>query len=235
MKKNFQFIEEIAYERQTKDTWLLFKILSEFVDGFELLRQLGPAVSIFGSARLPSTHPYAKLTRKVSEEITLAGFSLISGGGPGLMEASNKGARRGISLFKKKHPKKEAPVSVGLNILLPHEQASNRFLDIAVNFKFFFARKVMFAKYAQAFVIMPGGFGTMDEIFEAVTLIQTKKMSPMPIIMVGTEYWSGLMEWINTTMIKNKTVSNKDLGLIQLTDDPKEVVKIIRNSLKPKH
>ena len=223
---------ENPYERTTRDTWLVFKIMSEFVDGFELLKQVHPAVSIFGSARLNKKSPYWKMAERVSYEITNSGLSLVSGGGPGLMEAANKGARRGINDYKKKHPKKEHPVSVGLSIKLPFEDGGNKFLDVEVQFKYFFVRKVMFAKYACAFVILPGGLGTLDELFEAMTLIQTHKMEKFPIVMMGTEYWSGLLEWMKKTQVKQKTIRMSDLEHITLTDDPKKAVEVIKSHIK---
>ncbi|MBN8554986.1 MAG: TIGR00730 family Rossman fold protein [Deltaproteobacteria bacterium] len=227
-KSKSQLLFQSPYERTTRDTWLIFKIMSEFVDGFELLKPAANAVSIFGSARFTPKSPYWKMAEKVSYAITAAGLSLISGGGPGLMEASNRGARRGILQFKKKMPKKDFPLSVGLSIQLPHESEPNKFLDLEVNFKYFFVRKVMFAKYARAFVILPGGFGTLDELFEALTLIQTHKVQRVPIILMGRKYWSGLMAWIETTLVKEKSINSKDLELIQITDDPDEVVRIIK-------
>ena len=224
--------QQNPYERTTRDTWLVFKIMSEFVDGFELLKTTDPAVSIFGSARLQKTSPHWKMAYKASEAITSAGFSLISGGGPGLMEAANRGAHRGIQKFKKEHPKATPPMSVGLAIKLPFEAGPNPYLDVVVDFKYFFVRKVMFAKYACAFVILPGGLGTMDEFFEALTLIQTKKMDPFPIILMGKEYYAGLLEWMNKTLLKQKTVSKEHLQMITVTDDPAEVVEIIRRSRK---
>ncbi len=224
------------YERTTRDTWLLFKLMSEFVDGFELLKEIDPAVSIFGSARLQKTSPYWKMTEKVCRAITAGGLSLISGGGPGLMEAANKGARQGINDYRKANPKKKlTPVSVGLNIQLPFEAGANRFVDLQVNFRYFFVRKVMFAKYACAFVILPGGFGTMDELFEALTLVQTQKMRPFPIILMGKDYYAGLLEWMSTTLVKQKTVKKADLDMIHVTDDPNEVVRIIQTWRRDNH
>lgn len=218
---------ENPYERATRDTWLIFKILAEFVDGFELMRSTDPAVSIFGSARIKPGSKYGKLTEKVCKTITGAGFSLISGGGPGLMEAANKGAHAGIESFKKRYPDQKAPINVGLTIQLPFEAMANPYVDLEVHFRYFFVRKVMFAKYARAFIIMPGGFGTLDELYEALTLIQTNKMQAFPIIMMGKDYWSGLLKWMKTTMIKEGAIDQKGLDLIQVTDDPDEAVEII--------
>ena len=202
---------------KTQDIWMVFKIMGEFVEGFEHLKNIGPAVSIFGSARLKKNSMYYKLAAKVSEALSKEGFSIITGGGPVIMEASNKGARKGKGK------------SIGLNIEIPQEQVPNKYANVSMNFDYFFARKVMFVKYSFGYVIFPGGFGTMDEAFEALTLIQTGKISRFPVILVGKKYWSGLLRWIKTVMIKERTISSKDLNLLYLTDDPKEVVKIISN------
>ena len=202
---------------KTQDIWMVFKIMGEFVEGFEHLKNIGPAVSVFGSARLKKNSRYYKLAAKVSEALSKEGFSIITGGGPGIMEASNKGARKGKGK------------SIGLNIEIPQEQVPNKYANVSMNFDYFFARKVMFVKYSFGYVIFPGGFGTMDEAFEALTLIQTGKISRFPVILVGKKYWSGLLRWIKTVMIKERTISSKDLNLLYLTDDPKEVVKIISN------
>jgi len=202
-----------------RDSWRLFKILAEFVDGFEALMDIDPAVSIFGSARVkPGDESYEKaviIARKLAEN----GFNIITGGGPGIMEAGNKGAREG------------GAKSVGLNIHLPMEQIPNPYANIRQEFKYFFVRKVMFLKYAQAYVAMEGGFGTMDEVFEALTLIQTRRMRPFPVILVGRDYWCGLLEWINTVLLARKLISPEDLDLIHLTDEPEEVVKIIKRTV----
>ena len=222
--------EQNPYHRTTRDTWLIFKIMSEFVDGFEILKETDVGVSIFGSARMDRKSKYWKMAHKASEAMTSNGMNVISGGGPGLMEASNKGARRGIQIFKKKHPRKKPPLSIGLTIDLPWEPEANPYLDIEVNYKYFFVRKVMFAKYAKAFLIFPGGFGTLDELFEAFTLIQTKKMEPFPIIMMGTDYWEGLFDWMKKTLLKQGAVSRSNLAHARLTDDPEEAVEIIKQS-----
>jgi hypothetical protein len=203
---------------RAKDTWTVFKIMGEFVEGFETLRAVWPAVSIFGSARTPRGHPYFEKTVAVAEALSREGFSIITGGGGGIMEAANEGASRG-----KGH-------SIGLNIKLPHEQFPNPFSDTIVHFDFFFARKVMFVKYACAFVGMPGGFGTLDEIFEALTLKQTEKIHDFPVVFVGTEYWKGLHDWIRERMLEEKMISEGDLGLFTVTDDVSEVVNIIRRN-----
>ena len=198
-----------------RETWRIFRIMSEFVEGFEELSDIGLAVTIFGSARFHRNHKYYKKAVEISGLLTKNGYTIITGGGPGIMEAANKGA----SMNK--------GVSVGLNIVLPKEQKPNPFQNKALNFKYFFARKVMFVKYAIGYVCMPGGFGTLDEFFEALTLIQTHKIYPFPLILVGKEYWNGLIHWIKATMLKEKTISKEDLELIKLTDDPKEVLSII--------
>jgi uncharacterized protein (TIGR00730 family) len=218
------------YERTTRDTWLIFKIMAEFTNGFELMRRVDPAVSIFGSARLGEKSPYFKLTEKVSETITSTGFSLISGGGPGLMEAANKGAFRGIQQYKKAFPKDRPPVNVGLTIQLPFEHKANPYVNLDVHFRYFFVRKVMFARYARAFIIMPGGFGTLDELFEALTLIQTNKMTKFPIIMMGVDYWKGLFDWMKNTAVKEGALQKKHFDLLHLTDDPEEAVEIVGQS-----
>ena len=199
-----------------QETWRIFKIMSEFIEGFEELSTIGPAVSIFGSARFHRNHRYYKKTLEISTLLAKDGYTIITGGGPGVMEAANKGAIN------------NAGISVGLNILLPQEQKPNPFQNKSLTFKYFFARKVMFIKYAMGYVCMPGGFGTLDEFFEALTLVQTHKIYPLPLILVGKDYWSDLLKWMKTTMlIKEKTISKVDLDLVKITDDPKEVLAII--------
>jgi uncharacterized protein (TIGR00730 family) len=201
------------------DTWRLFKILSEFVEGFEMMSEVYPAVSIFGSARIkPEDETYIQ-TVEIAKKLSENGFNIITGGGPGIMEAGNKGAQEGKGK------------SVGVNIKLPMEQQANAFTDLQLELNYFFVRKVMFIKYAQAYVGMPGGFGTLDEIFEAITLIQTKRIKPFPVILVGTEYWSGLLDWIKDTLLKKNLISADDIDLVRLTDDPDEVVKIIKQTV----
>lgn len=201
------------------DTWRLFKILAEFVDGFEKLAELGPCVSIFGSARVrPGDETYEK-TVAIAKKLAQQGFHIITGGGPGVMEAGNKGAKEG------------GGKSIGLNIILPMEQASNPYVDIKLEFQYFFVRKVMFVKYAQAYVGMPGGFGTLDEIFEALTLIQTKRIKPFPVILVGSDYWSSLLDWVRTTLVPRGLISREDLDLVTLIDDPDEVVRHIKRTV----
>jgi len=201
------------------DTWRLFKILSEFVEGFEMMSEVYPAVSIFGSARIkPEDETYIQ-TVEIAKKLSENGFNIITGGGPGIMEAGNKGAQEGKGK------------SVGVNIKLPMEQQANAFTDLQLELNYFFVRKVMFIKYAQAYVGMPGGFGTLDEIFEAITLIQTKRIKPFPVILVGTDYWSGLLDWIKDTLLKGKLISADDIDLVRITDDPDEVVKIIKQTV----
>ena len=205
-------------EIKTNDSWALFKIMSEFVYGYERMSEIGPCVSVFGSARMKPGDKYYELATKVSNKIVEKGFGVITGGGPGIMEAGNKGAYEG------------GGTSVGLNIDLPFEQHDNPYIDRDKNleFDYFFVRKVMFVKYSQGFVVMPGGFGTLDELFEAITLIQTKKIDKFPIILVGKEFWSGLIDWIKSTLSENfKTVSPNDLDLIHLVDTEDEVANIL--------
>jgi uncharacterized protein (TIGR00730 family) len=198
------------------DSWRLFKILAEFVDGFETLGDLYPAVSIFGSARVqPGDETYER-TYQIAKKLALNGYHIITGGGPGVMEAGNKGAKEG------------GAKSVGLNIHLPLEQSPNPYSTLKLNFQYFFVRKVMFLKYAQAYIGMPGGFGTMDEIFESLTLIQTRRMKPFPVILVGTQYWAGLLEWIRGTLLDGKYISPEDMHFVTLLDDPDEVVYTIK-------
>ena len=201
-------------EIKSNDSWALFKIMSEFVEGYETLSAIGPCISIFGSARTQEGDSNYQLTVAIAEAIALSGYGIISGGGPGIMEAANKGAQ------------KAGGTSVGLNIELPFEQQSNPYIDQdkLINFQYFFVRKVMFVKYAQGFVVMPGGVGTLDELFEAYTLIQTDKVSKFPIILVGRDYWSGLLDWIKETVLKEKNISPEDLELIELVDTKDEVM-----------
>ncbi len=209
-----------------ENSWTLFKVISETVDGFEVMNQIGPCVSIFGSARTKPNQKYYKQTVKLAKKLSKEGFGIITGGGPGIMEAGNKGAKKG------------GGASVGLNIDIPFEQHYNPWIDADKNlmFRYFFIRKVMFVKYAQAFVVMPGGFGTMDELFEVLTLVQTTMSSKVPIILVGSDFWTGLVDWIKGTMLeKFATISAKDLDLIPITDDLDEVVKIINDFYKKDH
>ena len=201
-----------------ENSWTMFKVISEFVGGFEVLNEIGPCVSVFGSARTKPSDKNYKLAVDIARRLTEEGFGVITGGGPGIMEAGNKGA----ALY--------GGISVGLNINLPHEQSSNKYIDQDknVNHRYFFIRKVLFVKYAQAFVALPGGFGTMDELFEVLTLIQTKKISPVPVILVGTEFWGGLKEWIRTVMMERfGNINEVDLDLMPIVDDEEEVIRII--------
>ena len=205
-------------EIKTNDSWAIFKIMGEFVNGFERMSKIGPCVSIFGSARTNPDNEYYKLAVKVAHKIVDHGYGVITGGGPGIMEAGNKGAHLG------------GGTSVGLNIDLPFEQHDNPYIDNdkSLDFDYFFVRKVMFVKYSQGFVVMPGGFGTLDELFEAITLIQTHKIEKFPIILVGTQFWKGLMDWVKTTLLsKFETVSPKDLDLIHLVDTEDEDLEIL--------
>ncbi len=197
------------------ETWRVFRIQSELVEGFETLHGLGPAVTVFGSSRLKPGSEYYEKAVKLGKRLSSDGFAIITGGGPGIMEGANKGAKEGEGK------------SVGLNIEIPSEQSPNEFQDIQLSFRYFFIRKLMFIKYAIAFVIFPGGFGTMDELFEALTLAQTKKISPFPIILVGKEYWSGLIDWIKNTLITNDTIAVEDMGLISLVDDIDDICEIL--------
>lgn len=208
--------EPVAPSRiMSRESWKIFQIMAEFVAGFERLSQVQPSVSIFGSSRILPGHPYYALTEEIARMLSDAGFSVISGGGPGLMEAANKGAFHG-----------KAP-SVGLHINLPKEQMSNRYQDVRLDFQHFFARKVMFVKYAKAYVVMPGGFGTLDELVEALTLIQTGKSVRMPIVLVHSPFWAGLVEWFKQTLVAEGVIGVEDLDLFTLVDQPAEVLETI--------
>lgn len=210
-------------EIKTNDSWAIFKIMGEFVSGYEKLSKIGPCVSIFGSARTKPDHRYYKLATEVAEKIVTHGYGVITGGGPGIMEAGNKGAHIA------------GGTSVGLNIELPFEQHDNPYIDSdkSLDFDYFFVRKVMFVKYSQGFVVMPGGFGTLDELFEAITLIQTNKIEKFPIILVGTDFWTGLLDWVKSTLLdKFNNISAKDLDLIHLVDSADEVITILDNFYK---
>ena len=197
------------------ETWRVFRIMSEFVEGFESLKDLGPAISIFGSARTKKDEWPYKTAMKVAEMLARRGFAVISGGGPGVMEAANRGARNGKG------------VSVGLNIQLPLEQKANRYQNKSLTFRHFFARKVMFVKYASGYVIMPGGFGTLDEFFESLTLIQTGKIRRFPVVLMGRKYWEGLIRWMESTLIDERTIDVEDLNMFYLTDSPEDAVEYI--------
>jgi uncharacterized protein (TIGR00730 family) len=219
-----------GWQQQTiRDTWRIFRIMAEFVDGFETLSRVGPCVTIFGSARAQrGSHEY-ELARSVARQAVLKGYGVITGGGPGVMEAANRGAQE------------SGGVSVGLNIDLPFEQVANAYVDRdkLVNFNFFFVRKVMLLKYAQAVIVLPGGFGTLDELFESLTLIQTNKASPFPVVMLGVDYWKGLLDWMHDTLMRRASISGKDMELFIVTDDPVEAIAGIerfyadRDLLKP--
>ncbi len=207
------------------ETWRVFRIMSEFVDGFESLRNVGPAISVFGSARTKRNDWAYKITVKTAEILSRRGYSIISGGGPGIMEAANRGAKRGKGL------------SIGLNITLPLEQKPNRFQDKTLIFRHFFARKVMFVKYASGYLIMPGGFGTLDEFFESLTLLQTGKIRRFPIVMMGKKYWEGLLRWMEKVMVAEGTISASDLDYFYLTDSPHQaaehIIKFHMDRIRP--
>ncbi|WP_338733637.1 TIGR00730 family Rossman fold protein [Mangrovimonas cancribranchiae] len=205
-------------EIKTNDSWAIFKIMGEFVNGYEKLSRIGPCVSIFGSARTKPDHKYYKLAEDIAKNIVDHGYGVITGGGPGIMEAGNKGAHIA------------GGTSVGLNIELPFEQHDNPYIDSnkSLDFDYFFVRKVMFVKYSQGFVVMPGGFGTLDELFEAITLIQTKKIEKFPIILVGSDFWNGLIDWVKSTLLEaNNNISPEDLSLIHVVDTADEVITIL--------
>lgn len=202
------------------DSWRLFRIMAEFVEGFDTLAGVkGPAVSFFGSARTKPEDPYYLLTVTIAAELSRLGYSVITGGGPGIMEAANKGAVEG------------GGSSIGLNINLPFEQEPNPFANIPLSFKYFFVRKVMFIKYAMAFICMPGGFGTLDEVFEALTLIQTRRIKPFPVILVGKDYWSGMLEWVEEKLLTEGNIDKDDLMIFSVQDDPEEIVSFIKRTI----
>ena len=219
-EKHFKGWNEI----KTNDSWALFKIMGEFVNGYEKMSMIGPCVSIFGSARTKPGTEYYELATKIAQRIAQEGYGVITGGGPGIMEAGNLGAHL------------EKGTSVGLNIDLPFEQHDNPYIDNDKNlqFDYFFVRKVMFVKYSQGFVVMPGGFGTLDELFEAITLIQTNKIEKFPIILVGRSFWAGLLDWVKNTILENGNISEKDLDLLQMADNEEEVVNHINAFYKGK-
>jgi uncharacterized protein (TIGR00730 family) len=206
-----------------EDPWRVLRILSEFVDGFDALAEVGPAVTVFGSARVAEGSPVYEQAREIGRSLARDGWAVITGGGPGVMEAANRGCQEAGGL------------SIGCNIELPHEQSVNQYVDLSVEFRYFFARKTMFVKYADAFVIMPGGFGTLDELFEALTLIQTGKIRHFPLVLVGTEYWAGLLAWARGTLLTDGTVSKDDLDLLTVTDDPQEVCRVVRAFARANH
>lgn len=200
-----------------EDTWRIFRIIAEFVEGFETLSKIGPAVSIFGSSRTMPESPDYEKTQQITRLLVKEGFAVITGGGPGIMEAANKGAYEA------------GGESIGLNITLPQEQKPNPFIKTMIEFRYFFCRKVMFVKYARAFVILPGGFGTLDEFFEAITLIQTQRIKRFPVILVDSSYWNGLIEWMKKNLAEPGRISPQDLDIFQVVDEPEEVMAIIKN------
>ena len=202
------------------DTWRSLRILAEFVEGFDALAQIGPAITVFGSARVKPGDPAYDLAREIGRLLALEGYAVITGGGPGVMEAANRGCQEGGGL------------SVGCNIELPHEQDINAYVDLGVQFRYFFARKTMFVKYADGFVIMPGGYGTLDELMEALTLIQTGKIEHFPVVLVGSEFFGPFLAWIKTTLVGQGMIAPDDVDLIQVTDDPKRVIEIVREASK---
>lgn len=222
------FADKDWNEIKAQDSWQIFKIMGEFVDGFEKMAQIGPCVSVFGSARTQQDNKYYKLAEEIAFKLTKEGYGVITGGGPGIMEAGNRGAKAG------------GGKSVGLNIVLPFEQHPNTFIDFdkLISFNYFFVRKTIFLKYSQGFIALPGGFGTLDELFEALTLVQTNKIAHFPIVLAGKEYWTGLLDWIKSTMLKEKNISPEDLNLFHVVDTADEAVRIIvdfytKYTLKP--
>lgn len=201
------------------EAWRMFKIMGEFVDGIETLHEIGPAVSIFGSARTKPSDPDYQKAENLAARLAKNKFAVITGGGGGIMEAANKGAAEA------------GGISVGLNIRLPFEQKPNPYANIQIEFKYFFIRKVMFVKYAQAYIIMPGGFGTLDELFEAVTLIQTQRIKPLPVILMGSDYWGGLIDWIREQLLRNKMISLEDIEILQVMDDPEKIVAYLKKMI----
>jgi uncharacterized protein (TIGR00730 family) len=204
-----------SFDFTQSDPWRVFRIMGEFVEGFDTLANVGPAVAIFGSARVPPDDPQYQAAEKMGRLLVEAGFAVITGGGPGLMEAANRGAHEA------------GGTSIGCNIELPFEQGTNPWVDVSINFRYFFVRKTMFVKYSEAFVIFPGGFGTMDELFEALTLIQTGKIRNFPVVLLGTDYWAGMLDWIGGVMVAEGKISPEDLALLFATDSPEEAVRVI--------
>ena len=206
----------VKVDLNMEDPWRIFRIMAEFVDGFDVLSKIGPAVTMFGSARLKKTHPMYKLAERTAYLLAKEGYAIITGGGPGIMEAGNKGAKAANG------------ESIGLNIDLPFEQVPNRYTTTLLNFHYFFCRKVMFLKYATAFVIFPGGYGTLDEFSESITLIQTKRMEGFPVILVGSQYWEGLLDWMRKSVLKLNCIEESDLDIFKVVDKPGEVVAVIK-------
>jgi len=214
MKKNIKLKHnDFTHE----ETWRIFRIMAEFIEGFELLAKIGKAIPIFGSARLKPQSRYYKIAEEIAYLLSKAGYAIITGGGPAIMEAANKGARLAKG------------VSVGLNIELPAEQTPNKYIDVALHFRYFFVRKVMFVKYAKAFIIMPGGYGTFDELFESLTLVQTKRIDKFPIILVGSKYWKGMVDWLKQTVLESDCITQADFNIFKIVDTPKEAVAAIKN------
>ena len=203
-----------------EDTWRVFRIMAEFVEGFETLSKVGQGISFFGSSRLKPKDKYYKIATQIAYLLSKEGYAIITGGGPGIMEAANKGAR------------KAKGKSIGLNILIPQEQKPNKYVDLLLEFHYFFCRKVMFLKYGKAFVIMPGGFGTLDELFESLNLIQTKRVDKFPVVLVGSEYWTGLIDWIKDTLLKRRCIARSDLDIFTIVNTPEEVVSTIKKFYK---
>lgn len=210
------FEQKTWNEIHTMDSWRVLKIIAELVEGFEKLARIGPSVAIFGSARTHFNNKYYKLAEEIAYQVTRKGYGVITGGGPGIMEAANKGAAEA------------GGKSIGMNIRLPFEQKPNPYANISIEYKYFFVRKVMFVKYAVAYVIFPGGFGTLDELFEALTLIQTKRIKSFPVILFGQEYWSGMIDWLRNTMVREDKIVAEDLDFIKIVDDPDEAVRHIQ-------
>jgi uncharacterized protein (TIGR00730 family) len=217
-KEDHAFERAINLDFTLTDPWRVMRIMSEFVNGFDALAHIPPSVAIFGSARIQPDNPVYTMAVETARQLAKAGFGIITGGGPGIMEAANKGAQEGGNL------------SIGCNIELPFEQSPNRYLDISLDFRYFFVRKTMFIKYSNAFIIFPGGFGTMDELFEALTLIQTKKVSHFPVILYGAQYWGGLFNWIQDTMLSMENISESDLKLLRISDSPEEITNMVREA-----
>ncbi len=217
MKKNSKraALSPIDHEELSRQSWKIFQIMGEFVNGYEKLARVRPSVSIFGSARTDKNHPNYQLTEEIAQRLSNEGFSIVTGGGPGIMEAANKGAQQGTS------------ASIGVNIQLPHEQRSNEYQDISLYFQHFFSRKVMFVKYASAYVVMPGGFGTLDELVEILTLVQTGKTRRIPIVLVGSSFWQGLVDWFKNTLVQQGTIAKEDSDLFTVVDDADSAIEYI--------
>jgi uncharacterized protein (TIGR00730 family) len=212
--------EHILDSTKSSNSWRMFRIMAEFVDGFDLLSRLEvPAVTIYGSARTPPGNPYYLMAERIAYDLAKAGYGIITGGGPGIMEAANKGATEG------------GGISIGLNIDLPHEQFPNPYANVPIEFKYFFVRKVMFMKYSTAFICMPGGFGSLDELFESLTLIQTKRTAPFPVVLVGSRFWAGLVTWLKETLLSFGAIAEEDLLIFKVLDEPQEVVEYILSRL----